>query len=239
MKTNFLFTIVIFLAVSMNAAAQNVGINATGSNPDGSAMLDVSSTTKGLLIPKMTTTQQNAIASPANGLIIFNTTANTIMMNTGTALSPVWTAIGSTTITNTAPITYSAGAIGITQATTSTNGYLSSTDWNTFNNKADVGNTWLTAGNAVTAIQKIGTTTNYDFPFYTNNIEQMRLTTAGNLGIGQPAPTAILHLKAGTTSANTAPMKLTSGSLMGTAEAGAIEFLTDKVYATITSGQSR
>jgi len=40
-------------------------------------------------------------------------------------------------LSNTAPITYnsSTGAIGITQATTSTNGYLSNTDWNTFNNK--------------------------------------------------------------------------------------------------------
>ncbi len=35
----------------------------------------------------------------------------------------------------TAPVTYSNGLIGITLATTSTNGYLSSTDWNTFNNK--------------------------------------------------------------------------------------------------------
>jgi len=40
-------------------------------------------------------------------------------------------------LSNTAPITYnsSTGAIGITQATTSTNGFISSTDWNTFNNK--------------------------------------------------------------------------------------------------------
>jgi hypothetical protein len=38
--------------------------------------------------------------------------------------------------TATAPITYANGQIGITQASTSTNGYLSSADWNTFNNKA-------------------------------------------------------------------------------------------------------
>ena len=52
-----------------NGAA--VGIN--NSTPDASAILDVTSTNKGLLPPRMTTAQRNAIASPAQGLIIFNT----------------------------------------------------------------------------------------------------------------------------------------------------------------------
>jgi hypothetical protein len=43
------------------------------------------------------------------------------------------TALAAATIS--APLSYSAGTLSITQATTSTNGYLSSTDWNTFNNK--------------------------------------------------------------------------------------------------------
>ena len=47
-----------------------VGVN--NSAPDASAILDVNSTTKGLLPPRMTTFQRNAIASPAQGLIIFN-----------------------------------------------------------------------------------------------------------------------------------------------------------------------
>jgi hypothetical protein len=43
--------------------------------PDASSLLDVSSTSKGLLPPRMTVTQRNAIVNPANGLIIFNTTS--------------------------------------------------------------------------------------------------------------------------------------------------------------------
>jgi len=43
------------------------------------------------------------------------------------------TALAAATVS--APLAYSAGTLAITQATTSTNGYLSSTDWNTFNNK--------------------------------------------------------------------------------------------------------
>ena len=69
MKT-FLFLILTCLAVSMQA---QVAINTDGTNPDNSAMLDVKSTTKGLLAPRMTLVQRNAIVTPATGLIIFQT----------------------------------------------------------------------------------------------------------------------------------------------------------------------
>jgi hypothetical protein len=52
---------------------QNVGINATGAAPNASAMLDVSSTSSGMLIPSMTDVQRLAIASPATGLLVFQT----------------------------------------------------------------------------------------------------------------------------------------------------------------------
>jgi len=54
-----------------------VGINATGNNPDSSAMLDVAAdgaTKRGLLIPRMTTSERSSISNPANSLLIFNTT---------------------------------------------------------------------------------------------------------------------------------------------------------------------
>ena len=69
--------------------------------------------------------------------------------------------------------------------------------------------------------------------------ETMRLTTDGRLGLGVQAPTGLLHLAAGSTTANTAPIKLTSGALMTNPEAGAIEFLTDAFYATTTTGPAR
>ena len=50
------------------------------------------------------------------------------------------------------------------------------------------------------------------------------LVVNGKIGIGQTTPTAVLHLKAGTASENTAPIKLTSGTVNTTPEAGAIEF---------------
>lgn len=53
------------------ASAQSVGINSTGATPASSAMLDVESTTKGILIPRMTKVERNGISSLANGLMIY------------------------------------------------------------------------------------------------------------------------------------------------------------------------
>ncbi|OGI85743.1 hypothetical protein A3A05_03275 [Candidatus Nomurabacteria bacterium RIFCSPLOWO2_01_FULL_41_12] len=71
-----------------------------------------------------------------------------------------------------------------------------------------------------------------------NDTNEAYYSTA-NVGIGVGDPTAVLHLKAGTTAANTAPLKFNSGSLLTTAEAGAVEFLTDAYYGTITTGAAR
>ena len=54
-----------------------VGINNTGNEPDASAMLDVVSTDKGMLTPRMSTEQREAIANPADGLIVYDTTTST------------------------------------------------------------------------------------------------------------------------------------------------------------------
>ena len=52
---------------------------------DDSAMLEVVSTTQGLLFPRMTTTQKNAIASPAAGLVVYDTTLNKLCVRTASA----------------------------------------------------------------------------------------------------------------------------------------------------------
>lgn len=55
------------------------------STVNASALLQVDSTTKGVLFPRMTTTQKNAISSPATGLIVFDTTLAKLCVYTGTA----------------------------------------------------------------------------------------------------------------------------------------------------------
>ena len=79
-----------------------VGIGTTTIN--NSAKLDINSTTRGLLMPRMTNTQRNAIATPATGLLIFQTDGVPgFYFYTGSAWSPLKGA--NTTLSNlTGPI---------------------------------------------------------------------------------------------------------------------------------------
>jgi len=67
----------VMFCLSSHAIAQ-IGIGT--STPHPSAILDVSSTNKGLLLPRMTTLERDLIISPANGLLIYNTTANELQI---------------------------------------------------------------------------------------------------------------------------------------------------------------
>ena len=88
-------------------------------------------------------------------------------------------------LSSTAPITYNnaSGVIGITQASTSTNGYLSSTDWNTFNNKQNT----LTFNNGLT---ETGSTVTLGGPLNANTTltlgnDNLDITTGGGTGLLQ------------------------------------------------------
>ena len=98
----------------------NAGIGTT--SPNTSAMLDITSTTAGLAIPRLTSAQRNAILSPAQGLMLFNTTTQAIEVYDGTANwlqfvseiipAPAGAISGSSTVcTNESGVTYSVGAI--------------------------------------------------------------------------------------------------------------------------------
>jgi len=85
----------IALSISLLACAlpgdAQVAINTDGSDPDASAMLDVTSTDKGILIPRITAAQRDAIATPATGLLIFNTESSLFEFYNGAAWQPVLT----------------------------------------------------------------------------------------------------------------------------------------------------
>ena len=72
MKKYLLLSFLIVMGLS-RVSAQGIAVNGDGADPDASAVLDVKSTTKGFLAPRMTLAQRNAIAAPATGLIIYQT----------------------------------------------------------------------------------------------------------------------------------------------------------------------
>ena len=61
---------------SIGYTQEGVAINNTGSAPDASAILDLQSTNKGILAPRMTEAQKNGVVNPATGLLIFQTDAS-------------------------------------------------------------------------------------------------------------------------------------------------------------------
>jgi len=80
MKKILLF---IFAILLTSASFSQVGIGTT--SPDASAALDITSTDKGLLIPRMTTVQRTAVTTPATGLLVYDTDTKSMWNFDGTA----------------------------------------------------------------------------------------------------------------------------------------------------------
>jgi hypothetical protein len=88
MKINWKCILLQFIFLSSFNLYAQVGIGTTA--PDDSSILDVSSTSKGLLMPRLTTTERDNITLPATGLMIFNVTLIDSQLNVGTPLAPDW-----------------------------------------------------------------------------------------------------------------------------------------------------
>ena len=88
-----LATLIMFQA---NASAQTV---VGGEIPDTSAVLDLQSTDKGVLFPRMSNAQRDSILLPAEGLLIFNTTRKCIQVNIGTPNAPEWRCLAFSSVT--------------------------------------------------------------------------------------------------------------------------------------------
>jgi len=103
----------ILLTLTVFSQDGGVAINDDGDAPHTSAMLDVQSSTKGMLVPRMSISERDAISNPANGLLIFCTDDNLFYMNKGTAASPDWSVMSSEWISAGNDIYYDNGMVGI------------------------------------------------------------------------------------------------------------------------------
>src|SRR4030095_15996058 len=99
-----LLPIIILSISSLALAQQGVGVNTT--NPDPSAILDVQSNSKGMLIPRLTTAQRNLIALPATGLLVFDTNTGSFWFKSASnwielvdTLNNTWKKNGTSTYT--------------------------------------------------------------------------------------------------------------------------------------------
>ncbi|NAS32135.1 hypothetical protein GTQ40_14205 [Flavobacteriaceae bacterium R38] len=108
MNINNLFrkgvTVCAFLLFISSQLVAQVGIGNT--NPQ--ATLDVTSTTSGVLFPRMTTIQRDAIITPATGMLIFNSDTNTFNYNSGTGVAPNWVSLSTGSSAETRAVKYSS-----------------------------------------------------------------------------------------------------------------------------------
>ncbi len=260
------FIIALFLLFN-NAMFAQVAINSDASLPDNSAMLDVKSTTKGMLVPRMTISDRNAISNPATGLLVFCTDNNAYYTNKGTpaspnwimtstqwlqngndiwysagkigigSISPAWTVdvagdinftgtlrkngvavvTGVSTVTATSPLSSSGGSgpnITISQANGTSPGFLSSSDWNTFNNKQNTltlgnvtsGDMTITGGNGAVVGTGLGLTINKG----SMTSSDMTITGGTNAVLG--SGTALAIKKGNLTEVTSSVLTITSGS---------------------------
>ncbi|MCS7074866.1 MAG: hypothetical protein NZ108_10410, partial [Bacteroidia bacterium] len=150
--TQLLGVLLSFSCLTQVNQAQNVGIGTA--TPDASSLLDLTSTTRGLLTPRMTAAQRTAITSPATGLLVYQTDG-------------------------TPGFYYYDGSTWVLISTTSSG--------------------WSITGNSGTnpATNFIGTIDANDFVVRTNNLERMRVTSVGSVGIGTTTPTQRFHVAGG------------------------------------------
>ncbi|MCB9188963.1 MAG: hypothetical protein H6600_08365 [Flavobacteriales bacterium] len=225
------FLVIPSILVSTSLAfSQSVGINSTGANPDASAMLDISSSSQGVLVPRVALTATNAagpVTGPATSLLVYNTATAGAAPNNVTPGFYYWD--GS------AWVRFSEDG----------------DNW-----KLD-GNTGTTASASAIGVAAnnnfIGTTDATDYVFATNGLERMRLktdnTTTARLGIGTAftsnlnsgSTPSLIHLHDWGTTANDYPIvqlstaNTASGRTVGIMNFAATGTLNEKRIATIES----
>lgn len=91
-KRTYILFIQLFLIIGSSQAQIGIGT----SSPNASAVLDITSSNKGLVLPRMSTAERDLISNPAKGLLLYNTNTLSVETNTGDATSPIWTSISGT-----------------------------------------------------------------------------------------------------------------------------------------------
>ncbi len=186
---------IIFLGLIQIKSLAQIGINSTNAAPSANAMLDVSSTNKGVLFPRISSS--GSIASPSAGLLFYNTTTNKFNHFDGTAWQE--STFGNQWNVNGSAISYSGGNVGIGAVTPIA-------PLNIFNNTKSIAqfqntNTGTTATdgffiglNSSLVDASVWNFENSAMRFGTNNTERLTILSGGNVGIGEINPTEKLEV---------------------------------------------
>ena len=114
------YLVILTLLLAATATQAQVGIGTA--SPNSTAILDITASAKGLIVPRMTTTQRGAINSPNAGLLIYNTTTNALEIANSSSL---WVNLSTGATASAATgTTASTGKVGIGTSTPDANAIL-------------------------------------------------------------------------------------------------------------------
>lgn len=192
MKISIFISLMLFGNLAMHA--QSVGINEDGSAPEPSALLDVKSTSKGMLVPRMSSAERTGIATPAEGLLVFdNETLSfwyykaagwTELVTGGGGGTSYWDTDGTNIFNN------NTGNVGIgTNAPTTKLTILTGYNTNGWTHIAEsAGLDPIIFGEGVGGVSAaIGTSSNHALRFTTNGVGKLSIYPAGEVVVGSNA----------------------------------------------------
>jgi len=193
-----LVILVFLFVVSIPLFAQSVGINSDGSAPDASAMLDIKSSTKGFLAPRMTSAQRTAISSPATGLLVYQTDGTPgYYYYTGSAWTQIGPASGASQwTTNSSNIYYNSGNVGIgttnpqkpLQVGGTIRGEIKLVGIDGSPPDVILNNTATTGGHEYILYSGGASPGNFDIYDLTESSYRLSINSSGNVGIGTTTP---------------------------------------------------
>ena len=199
-----IFVLAVFICVFNVTFSQSTGIGTP--SPHASAMLDVQSTSKGMLIPRMTTAQRTAISSPATGLMVFDNTTGSFWFKSASSwvelvdtLNNVWKKNGADAYVGvTGNVGIGTNAPGYNLHINRPNARLGFTDANDnmFSGYLEANSKDFNINASRVALAGIPG----NLTLQTNSAP---FVIAGNVGIGTLVPTAKLQVEGGTDAAAT------------------------------------
>ncbi|MCB9267511.1 MAG: hypothetical protein H6558_21005 [Lewinellaceae bacterium] len=234
----YLFLLSILL-ISIQQLSAQVGVNEDNSDPHPSAMLDVKSSNKGFLAPRLTTLQRTGISSPAIGLMVYDTNSDSfwhygpggwVEMGGGSASGDN---LGDHTATQALDL---AGNNLNNGGTVTATAFIGNGSGLT---NLPPGNGWSLTGNSgtVNGTNFIGTTDNVPLDLRVNNVSGLRLeyTEFENNG---PAPNVIGGFSGNTVNTNVSAATISGGGLAGSINSVTGDFGTVSGGLTNTAGPS-